>query len=84
MRRADGRSTRVFNRRIDGRPLTLMVAVNASPLRLLDADTRSAWSFAGTALSGAQRGRQRLRVPFLEEYWFDWHAYHPGSEIARR
>jgi len=32
---------------------------------------------------GALKGRQLRRVPFLEEYWFDWKTYHPSTDVAR-
>ena len=26
---------------------------------------------------------QLVRLPFLEEYWFDWKTYHPSTDVAR-
>src|SRR4051812_19125469 len=77
VRAADGRSTRVFDRRIDGTPLELFATAAAAPFRMLDATTGSEWDFTGTAVTGPLAGRVLARIPFLEEYWFDWKNYHP-------
>jgi len=82
-RAPDGRSTRIFNRTIDGRALDLIAKADGVPFRMADANTGSEWSFAGIAVSGPLAGRQLARIPFLEEYWFDWKTYHPASEVAR-
>jgi Protein of unknown function (DUF3179) len=83
VRAPDGRSTRVFDRTVDGRPLELIAKADVSPFRLADADTGSEWTFSGTAVRGPLKGRQLARIPFLEEYWFDWKAYHPATDVAR-
>ena len=84
VRAPDGRSTRVFDRTVDGRSLGLFAKADASPFRLADAETGSEWTFAGVAVSGPLTGRQLARLPFLEEYWFDWKTYHPSTDVARR
>ena len=83
VRGPDGRSTRVFDRGVDGRTLELFATIDASPFRMVDTGTGSEWDFAGVAVGGALKGRQLRRVPFLEEYWFDWRAYHPATDVAR-
>ena len=82
VRAPDGRSTRVFDRTVDGRPLELIAKADATPFRLADADTGSEWAFSGVAVSGPLEGRQLARLPFLEEYWFDWKTYHPTTDVA--
>ena len=82
VRAPDGRSTRVFDRRVDGRAVELFAKVS-EPFRLIDATTGSEFDFTGTAVSGPLAGRTLARVPFLEEYWFDWKNYHPNTEIVR-
>ena len=81
VRAPDGRSTRVFDRTVDGRRLELVVAVNRTPFRLLDVETGSEWDFTGAAVAGPLAGRTLRRLLFLEEYWFDWKTYHPGTTI---
>lgn len=83
VRAADGRSTRVFERRLDGKTVELFARVGAEPFRFVDAATGSEWDFTGTAVNGPMAGRTLGRVPFLEEYWFDWKTYHPDTDIAR-
>jgi hypothetical protein len=79
----DGRSVRAFARRLDGRELNLFVKPGPSPLRLLDAETGSEWSFAGEAVSGPLAGKKLPRVFALKDYWFDWRTYNPGTQIYR-
>lgn len=83
VRAPDGRSTRVFDRTIDGRAIDLLARTDAEPFRLVDAGTGSEWDFSGAAVSGPLKGRRLTRLPFLEEYWFDWKAYHPATDVAR-
>jgi len=79
----DGRSVRAFERRVEGHELNLFVRPGPPPLRLLDAETGSEWSFAGQAVSGPLAGRQLAKVFVLKDYWFDWRAYNPRTEIYR-
>ena len=84
VRAPDGRSTRVFERRLDGTTLDLFARLDATPYRFVDAHSGSEFDFTGRAVSGPLAGRTLSRVPFLEEYWFDWKNYHPNSDIARQ
>jgi hypothetical protein len=87
----DGRSLRVFEARLAGRPVTLYVKAQpagdpgglaaAAPRRWFDAETGSEWDFSGQALSGPAAGRRLDRVPALQEYWFDWRIYHPRTAV---
>jgi Protein of unknown function (DUF3179) len=79
----DGRWVRAFDRRLDGRELNLFAKPGSVPLRLLDAETGSEWSFAGEAVSGPLKGKKLNRVYALNDYWFDWQAYHPKSAVYR-
>jgi Protein of unknown function (DUF3179) len=83
VRAPDGRSTRVFSRTLDGRVLDLVAKDGAAPFRLLDTTTGSEWDFSGAAVAGPDKGKQLVRLPFLEEYWFDWKTYHPSTDVAR-
>ncbi|MCU1348596.1 MAG: hypothetical protein JWO56_1626 [Acidobacteria bacterium] len=77
----DGRSVRAFDRTVDGRVLDLYAKPGASPLTLVDAQSGSEWSFAGLATSGPLAGRTLTKVPFLNDYWFDWKNYHPKTTV---
>jgi hypothetical protein len=76
----DGRSVRAFERKVDGRTLNFFARPGA-PLRLVDAETASEWSFAGEAVAGPLKGKRLARVQTLKDYWFDWRTYNPGTSI---
>lgn len=84
VRAPDGRSTRVFDRTVDGRALDLVAQLDRTPFRLLDLASGSEWDFNGTAVAGPLIGRTLRRLSFLEEYWFDWKTYHPSTDVSRR
>jgi hypothetical protein len=77
----DKKSVRAYERLIDGRKLEFFVKPQASPLVLVDAETGSEWDFTGLTTSGALAGHQLKKVPVLNDYWFDWKAYHPNTAI---
>lgn len=77
----DGRSVRAFERRLDGREIHLFRKPGATPLRLVDAETSSEWSFAGEATAGPLQGKKLGKVFVLKDYWFDWKAYNPKTEV---
>jgi hypothetical protein len=77
----DGRSVRAFERTLDGREIHLFRKTGATPLRLVDAETASEWSFAGEAVTGPLQGKKLGKVFVLKDYWFDWKAYNPRTEI---
>jgi hypothetical protein len=80
----DGKSIRVFDRRLDGRTLELLAQPDAPSLRLLDAETGSEWDFSGRAVSGPLSGRELTKVRALKEYWFDWKIYQPATAVYAR
>jgi hypothetical protein len=75
----DRRSVRVFDRRVDGRPLEFVVKPGAQGFVAVDVETGSAWDFSGAAVGGPLAGKRLARVPHLEDYWFDWKTYHPQT-----
>jgi hypothetical protein len=77
----DGRSVRAFERRVDGRELNLFAKPGATPLRFVDGETGSEWSFAGVAVSGPLAGKKLAKVYALKDYWFDWREYNPGTGV---
>ncbi len=91
----DGRSVRVFDRRIaaptnrgvsdagDGVGGLEFVATPAVRLALTDLETMSEWDFSGRATSGPLAGRTLTRIPFLLEYWFDWQTYQPATAVYK-
>ena len=75
----DGKSVRVFDRRLDGRPLEFFRREDSPAL--IDSETGSAWDFDGAATSGALAGRRLEKIPSLKDYWFDWRAYHADTGV---
>lgn len=77
----DGRSVRAFERTVDGRELNLFARPGGPPVRLVDAETGSEWTFAGEAASGPLAGKKLAKVFVLKDYWFDWRVYNPGTTV---
>jgi len=75
----DGKSVRIFDRRLEGRTLEFFLRPGTN--QLLDAATGSAWDFTGAATSGALAGRRLGRVQPVKDYWFDWKKYHPETGV---
>jgi Protein of unknown function (DUF3179) len=73
----DGRSVRVFDRRLDGRALTFFRKPDSPAL--FDSETGSQWDFTGTAQAGTLAGRGLQKIYSLKDYWFDWKTYHPDT-----
>jgi hypothetical protein len=79
----DKKSVRAFERRLDGKDLEFFARPGPPPLRLVDSQTGSEWSFSGKAISGPLAGRNLVKIAVLPDYWFDWKAYHPDTETHR-
>jgi hypothetical protein len=77
----DKKSVRAFERTIDGRRLDFSTKPGEPRPGLTDAQTGSAWGFAGKAVSGPLAGRQLRKIPALSDYWFDWKTYHPDTAV---
>jgi hypothetical protein len=82
----DQKSVRAYQRSVEDpgggkRILELFAKPDASPLILVDAQTGSEWDFSGAAISGPLIGKQLEKIPVLEDYWFDWRAYHPATYV---
>jgi hypothetical protein len=54
---------------------------NPNSKNFLDKQTGSEWNFQGKAVSGQMKGKQLVRLPFDEGFWFEWVAFHPKTEI---
>lgn len=75
----DGKSVRVFDRRLDGRALEFFQRPDSR--ELIDAETGSSWDFTGAATSGALAGKRLARFQPVKDYWFDWKKYHPDTGV---
>ena len=74
-----GDFVQVYDRRVDGRTLTLEIADQGN---LRDAETGSTWSITGMATAGELAGRQLEAVPHYNKiFWYVWSDFNPGSPI---
>jgi len=76
----DRKSIRAFARTVEGHEREFFLRPNSIPMRLVD-DKGTEWDFTGTALSGPITGHKLTRIPTLQDYWFDWKAYHPHTMV---
>lgn len=76
-----GRSLRGFNRTIDGKALLFAPGTEST---IVDAETGTTWDFRGCAVAGTLVGKCLQPVQVLWDYWFDWRAYNPRSEVFGR
>jgi len=82
----DGKSVRVFSRKIGGNTLEFYSrgqANGSDQWAMLEAPSLSEWSFDGCALNGDMQGQCLARIDSLKDYWFDWEHYHPSTGIYR-
>ena len=77
----DKKSVRAFERTVNGRKLELFMKPNAAEFTLVDAETGSEWDFTGRAFFGPLNGKQLTKVAVLNDYWFDWQTYNPGTLV---
>ncbi len=70
---------RVFDSSVNGQ--TLIFENNSTSYTFTDKQTRSQWNFEGKSIEGQMKGKQLLRLPFDEGFWFEWAAFHPGTKI---
>ncbi|MGB5089687.1 MAG: DUF3179 domain-containing protein [Nitrososphaeraceae archaeon] len=70
---------RAFDPSVDGQ--SLIFQYNFANNTFTDKQTGSKWDFEGKSIEGPLKGRQLLRFPFDEGYWFEWAAFHPNTKI---
>ena len=72
----------VFDRNVDGRPLTFRLEgdANAAQTILVDDETGSKWmAFTGRAVEGELRGKVLTRPLSHLSFWFAWKDWNPDS-----
>jgi Protein of unknown function (DUF3179) len=74
----DGKSVRVFDRRLGDRTYEFYVS-DSTPRKVLDSEGGNEWNFEGIATSGPDQGQRLKRIQHLMDFWFDWRIYHPNS-----
>jgi hypothetical protein len=70
---------RAFDSSVDGQTLTFQF--NFTNNNFTDKQTGSQWDVEGISVNGPLKGKQLLRLPFDEGYWFEWISFHPDSKI---
>ncbi|MGH9990682.1 MAG: DUF3179 domain-containing protein, partial [Nitrososphaera sp.] len=68
---------RAYDRSVDG--LVLDFQYNGG--KVIDTQTSSIWNFEGEAIEGEMKGKQLVRLPFDEGFWFEWVAFHPETSL---
>jgi Protein of unknown function (DUF3179) len=74
----------VFNRRVEGRVLTFVPAMNGAgeSLNMRDEQTGSVWSgVEGVALEGRLKGKRLEQIPTTYAFWFAWKDYYPETAV---
>jgi len=74
----DNESLRVF--RTDATDFYRLPATTGEAL-MIDTASGSKWNFRGCAVEGTAKGKCLTPVDALQDYWFDWRQYHPGTTI---
>jgi hypothetical protein len=72
--------TRMYNPILEGQT-TLQFEHNAKSNTFADKQTGSQWNFDGKAIDGQMKGKQLIRLPFDQGFWFEWIAFHPTTEL---
>ncbi len=70
---------RVFDTTVNAQKLEFQFDKNAS--KITDKQTGSEWNFDGIATAGSLKGKQLMRLPFDEGFWFEWVAFHPETKL---
>lgn len=74
----------VYDRRVNGRPLTFRVSgeANGPQTMLVDNETGSRWmAFTGRAVEGELRGETMNRLPSHLSFWFAWTDWNPDTDL---
>ena len=70
---------RLFDPSVNGH--TLIFEYNSRNNTFTDKQTGSQWNFEGRSIEGPMKGKQLVRLPFDEGFWFEWSSFHPATEI---
>jgi hypothetical protein len=70
---------RAFDPVVDGQ--ALQFKYNPKNSTFVDTRTGSEWNFEGVAINGELKGKELIRLPYDEGFWFEWIAFHPKTEL---
>ncbi|WP_337862674.1 DUF3179 domain-containing protein [Nitrososphaera sp.] len=75
--------TRAFDRELDGGGWQQVLKFDYKDGKVTDRQTASTWDVEGVATDGPMKGAKLKRLPFDIGFWFEWAAFHPGTELFR-
>ena len=70
---------RAFDPLVDDQVLQLKY--NPQNNTFIDIHTESEWNFDGEAINGEMKGKNLVRLPYDEGFWFEWVAFHPDTKL---
>ena len=70
---------RAFDPVVNGQ--ALQYKYNPQNSTFVDLQTGSEWNFEGIAINGELKGKELIRLPYDEGFWFEWVAFHPETEL---
>jgi len=70
---------RAFDPVVDGQ--ALQFKYNPQNNTFVDILKGSEWNFEGVAINGELKGKELIRLPYDEGFWFEWVAFHPDTEL---
>jgi hypothetical protein len=59
----------------------LQFKYNPQNSTFVDLQTGSEWNFEGIAINGELKGKELIRLPYDEGFWFEWVTFHPKTEV---
>lgn len=75
----DSASFHVYDRRVDGVPLTF--SLTGGNDLLIDENTHSAWNMDGLCTRGPLKGKSLLPMQSYNEFWHSWQTFHKNAKI---
>jgi hypothetical protein len=75
----DSASFHVYDRRIDGSPLSFNISGNNAVL--MDENTHSSWNMDGLCIDGSLKGKRLAPVQSYNEFWHSWQTFHKDAKV---
>ncbi len=78
---ADGASVRAF--RVPDEESDFYLLGEPGAL-MMDGGSGSRWDFRGCAVDGKAKGQCLEKLDAIQDYWFNWRNYNPGTSVYKR
>lgn len=75
----DSASFHVYDRRIDGSPLSF--SISGEKGILVDENTHSSWNIDGLCIDGSLKGKKLMPVQSYNEFWHSWQTFHKDGKV---